>query len=271
LENKKLKRKQLLKRTLLLMALLSGSQVGYVFYLRNTAGVVDIKNSINDVVLGEKDSSKRELKRVILAIESYNLRNKKYPTTLSVLVPEYLIKLPTSSKNKQRFIYSVKGDSFQLVDNYSGVPVVGREGGSSKFDLIEREIASLPDIREIKNDYVYDSVNKRDPFLRVGFEFAEEYKDCEHPLLCLATQQLRLTLVIEMKDSKKAMLETPEGKGYSVEIGTKVGRFGGEVVEIYPDKLLVLEESKDLFGKVNHNTVELRLRSKVEDKTGKKL
>ena len=77
--------------------------------------------------------------------------------------------------------------------------------------------------------------------------------------------QLKLTAVLEGFDQPKAIIETSEGKGFTVGVGTKIGRNNGEIAEIQKDRVLILETEVDFTGVKKTKTTELRLRTKDQN------
>jgi type IV pilus assembly protein PilP len=56
-----------------------------------------------------------------------------------------------------------------------------------------------------------------------------------------------------------AMLQTPDGKGYTVKVGTAVGNRDGVVSKIKPDQIVVKERYTDIFGERKDESVVLDL------------
>jgi Tfp pilus assembly protein PilP len=107
--------------------------------------------------------------------------------------------------------------------------------------------------------YSYDSAGKRDPFkpfnLSPEIDLSNRADLERYPL-----DQLRLTAVLDAAGEPLAVIENRAGRGYNVKKGSKVGIHGGEIIEILPDKILILETSTDFTGNTSTKTIELLLR-----------
>ena len=92
----------------------------------------------------------------------------------------------------------------------------------------------------------YDSRGKRDPF--VSFIKVEERKrvgidtKALPPLQRYDLGELKFVGVIWTKKGALGLVEDAEGKGYSVTVGTRIGRSGGVVSRITGKEILVKEE-----------------------------
>ena len=92
----------------------------------------------------------------------------------------------------------------------------------------------------------YDSRGKRDPF--VSFIKVEERKrvgidtKALPPLQRYDLGELKFVGVIWTKKGARGLVEDGEGKGYSVMVGTRIGRSGGVVSRITGKEILVKEE-----------------------------
>ena len=93
---------------------------------------------------------------------------------------------------------------------------------------------------------LYDSRGKRDPFL--SFIKVEERKRAGidtaalPPLQRYGLGELKFVGVIWTKKGPLGLVEDAEGKGYSVTVGTRIGRSGGVVSRITGKEILVREE-----------------------------
>jgi type IV pilus assembly protein PilP len=108
--------------------------------------------------------------------------------------------------------------------------------------------------------YVYVAGNRRDPFRSVIVSSGtKETKDIVQPLQQYAVTELKLVAIVWGPMGTSAMLQTPDGKGYTVRKGATVGKRQGVIKEIKPDQLVVEERFTDLFGERKEQTVVLDL------------
>ena len=93
---------------------------------------------------------------------------------------------------------------------------------------------------------LYDPRGKRDPF--TSFIKTEERRKAAFdtaslpPLQRYELGELKFVGVIWTKKGARALVEDAEGKGYSVTVGTRIGRSGGVVSRITGKEILVREE-----------------------------
>ena len=98
---------------------------------------------------------------------------------------------------------------------------------------------------------VYNPAGKRDPFVA----FHQERKKDTHPsigslppLQRYEIGEFRLVGVIWGPKAARALVEDSEGKGYTIKVGTKIGRSGGVVTRITDKEVVVREEFRDYMG-----------------------
>ncbi|VAX16602.1 hypothetical protein MNBD_NITROSPINAE01-1688 [hydrothermal vent metagenome] len=97
----------------------------------------------------------------------------------------------------------------------------------------------------------YSSIGRRDPFRSlISFEMdvetgARDVCDPDRPRELLESYDLlslKLSGVIQGGDANLALIEAPDGKGYSVRIGMYIGKRCGAVTQIENDYILVEEQ-----------------------------
>lgn len=116
---------------------------------------------------------------------------------------------------------------------------------------------------EVKREplFVYDPTGKRDPFR--PFIRAEEPVQpqdvVQSPLQRYDLSQLKLVAIIVGAGQERAMVEDSEGKGYIIRKGTYIGNRFGQVKEILPDRVIVVEKYRDYLGRVRTREVVLKL------------
>lgn len=122
----------------------------------------------------------------------------------------------------------------------------------------------------------YNPVGKVDPFAPLYKEEAEKKPEAvvvqpkaperpRTPLEKLDLGQLKLTAIVTALDEKRALVEEASGKGYVVEIGTRIGLERGAVVEIGQDRIIIEHAAEDDFGKATSRKRELKLQKPPGD------
>jgi len=108
--------------------------------------------------------------------------------------------------------------------------------------------------------YTYVAGNRRDPFRSIIVAKGKEAAmDLVHPLQQYAVKDLKLVAIVWGQLGASAMLQTPDGKGYTVKIGTAVGNRDGVVSKIKPDQIVIKERYTDIFGERKDESVVLDL------------
>ena len=109
---------------------------------------------------------------------------------------------------------------------------------------------------------IYDPTGRRDPF--VSFIKAETEKlkvdfKALPPLQRYELGELKYVGVIWEKKGPRALVEDAEGKGYSVRVGTRIGRNEGVVTRITDSEITVKELFQGYRGKKvsRENTLQL--------------
>ena len=124
-------------------------------------------------------------------------------------------------------------------------PVVKRQAPKPEEKAPAAPAAEAP-AKKVEQFALYDSRGKRDPF--VSFIKAEERRKggtdttALPPLQRYDLGELKFVGVIWTKTGARGLVEDAEGKGYSVTVGTRIGRSGGVVSRITAKEILVKEE-----------------------------
>lgn len=99
---------------------------------------------------------------------------------------------------------------------------------------------------------VYSPEGRRDPFVSFAKNEAEKVKDERSslpPLQRYELGELKMVGVIWGKRGAKALVEDAEGKGYTVQVGDRIGRSGGVVSKIDERQITVREEFPGAGGR----------------------
>ncbi|HZW36689.1 MAG: pilus assembly protein PilP [Deltaproteobacteria bacterium] len=98
---------------------------------------------------------------------------------------------------------------------------------------------------------LYNPAGKRDPFvpfLKAETKTARIDKEGLPPLQRYELGELKFVGVIWGPRGAYALVEDAEGRGYTVTVGSKIGRGGGVVTRITDGEVLVKEEYRDFAG-----------------------
>jgi Tfp pilus assembly protein PilP len=115
-----------------------------------------------------------------------------------------------------------------------------------------------------KKEYVYDPTGKRDPFRSAILGESLAGKETMPPLQRREISELKLIGIVWDRAGYNAMLETPDGKGYTVKVGTIVGPKKGIVRKITKRTVVIEEKYMDIIGEMKTREIIMELPSKEE-------
>jgi type IV pilus assembly protein PilP len=116
---------------------------------------------------------------------------------------------------------------------------------------------------EAAPEWAYTSIGKRDPFRSFLSELDSTLPAlatrCPTPLGRFELDQLRLVAVVTGLDDPVAMVEAPNGTGYTLRRGTCLGRNGGVVAAVRSGEVVVSEWATRADGTRDRNQTVLKL------------
>jgi type IV pilus assembly protein PilP len=96
----------------------------------------------------------------------------------------------------------------------------------------------------------YDPSGRRDPFAPIIHELqAGKVDENLPPLQRVTLTELNLIAIVWGAHGYTAMVQTPEGNGYTVRRGTRVGQHNGVVSAVTDRGIIVQEQFTDVYGK----------------------
>lgn len=164
-----------------------------------------------------------------------------------------VLKRPVGDSPKQS---EAESEIFRIAKVKREAKIKQSDAKSKQEEFLAEFEANMKD-----SEFLYDSKGKKDPFR--SFDFSPRKVSKTGKLAELekySYSELKLTAIIQGFDQPKAVIEDPKGKGHTVDVGSKIGRLGGVVISITPNKVSILETSVDFNGSKNTRTVELYLR-----------
>lgn len=272
---RKSKQLSVVQKILIFAGVLIVVQVVLLFVLGDSKEPVTIREAIDQAVAKNiaLDSRRKEQLRIQLAINDFMAENGgNPPQSLDKLVPFYFDSVPIDPDTGNVFSYKIvnnrplvgakpksEGTEKKGTAKSSSGAQAGDDAPLSKGEQ-EALIASLSEESSDSN-FIYDASNKRDPFRPFSLAPKTDEDSSKTPLEKFAIGQLRLTAVLDGLAEPKAIVENSEGRGFTVKKGTKIGTNNGVIVDIKPDKIIILETSIDFTGEKKNKTIEMSLRT----------
>lgn len=148
---------------------------------------------------------------------------------------------------------------------------------------ISRQTEPTEEKVKSEDTYVYNSTGRIDPFrslilgkkekIKLDEEKrkTEEAKESEKfkkelekipvtPLQQFELASMKVVAIIWGEIGKYALVEAPDGKGYTIKKGTYIGKSRGIVKNITDDTIIVEEKYQDVDKKIKARNVELKLK-----------
>lgn len=114
--------------------------------------------------------------------------------------------------------------------------------------------------------FSYTSSRRRDPFRSViaSTEKRTRVKGSLPPLQRVETSDMKLVGIITGANGPRAMIKTPDGKGYTVRVGTRVGLSHGVIKKITPGAIAIEETLLNVFGESRKREIVIKLHPQKE-------
>lgn len=273
--------RSLLQRIMILGAVLAAIQVVIIVLLPKSSGDLSPKESINKALdtVSNVTPERKEMMKIQLALADFMAKNGgKPPANLAVLMPTYFDQIPQNPTTGKPFPYRVEGIRYYLGDASSkpspGGTATGQKDTSSgkesqagsvekvteeqKADLLS---ALAPEATAIP---AYDAKGKRDPFRPFDLSPDSSVTRARSALEAYPVDKLTYTAFVQGAEPR-AIVESLDGKGFTVKKGDKIGTRNGEITEIRSDKIVIVETETDFTGDKRTKTVELNIGVKAID------
>jgi len=132
---------------------------------------------------------------------------------------------------------------------------VGKDG-----KLIQTEMPK--EVYAPKETYTYIPGERRDPFVSLlsAGEKGGNLGDELTPLQRVDLGDLKLVGIVKNPGGNTALIQTPDGKGYLLRKGIRVGKNEGIVESISDDKVVVKEKKTDFLGQIKVSDFVLTLK-----------
>ena len=176
----------------------------------------------------------------------------------------------------------ISRQSVQLFLIFNLLFLAGCGGESAGPVVAPRKVAQAPQVQNqqsavadapvpeggtvtVPMEYRYDPRGRRDPFrsILVMIQTNRKIGDLP-PLQRIDIVDMKLTAVVWGSLGYTAMIETPDGKSYTVRAGTLLGPNHGVIKKVMTDRLRIQEKVTDIFGVTKTSDVILELNPRKE-------
>ncbi len=201
--------------------------------------------------------------RLNAAVNFYRAKNSKNPESVNDLrefLGEEGIKHLLKSYSPDVINEFLKGNQSTAASTLKILN--SKSDANSAIKDLERTIYYFQAKLGINNDSVIQFSNLRDPFRPFDLAPLEGALEQRSPLETVDVSELTLTAVIESEGTLKAYVTLPTGQGFMISKGDSIGRNRGQVIDIFSDKIVILETVKDYSGMLSTKTREIYLRAR---------
>ncbi len=110
--------------------------------------------------------------------------------------------------------------------------------------------------------YDYDAKGRRDPFQSLVDVAKAKPKRSpgKRPIENFDVDEIVLSAIVWDQKEYYALITLPDNKSYTIKRGMTLGLYGGKVVEITKDSVLIREQVKDYRGQLKTKDTSLKLR-----------
>lgn len=165
---------------------------------------------------------------------------------------------PLKSRQITKKIIVEKKEDQKTTAKPKGTVPAGISNSKQKLVAEKSPTANKTKIPEITD--FYNPEGKLDPFeplfkkervsLAVGKKKIKRRKPLT-PLERVNLSQLSLVGIIQAPSGNRALVQESSGKGYVVKKGTYIGTNSGKIIQILKDRIIIEEESENIYGKVS--------------------
>lgn len=131
---------------------------------------------------------------------------------------------------------------------------------------VDREVEQKVEEKKVETEaYTYNPAGRKDPFLST-IEATKKEKEVEKkkkpskPTEAFDVNDVKIIAIAWEKDRYYAMVRLPDGKYFTLQEGMTIGLYGGKVVKIDPNTVVVREFIKDYKGEIKPRDTILKLR-----------
>jgi len=136
---------------------------------------------------------------------------------------------------------------------------MARKDNSGPSPTILQPATLSPVERSEPTPSFYDPKGKPDPFqpTRVTLETRDKGKVL--PLEQFEVNEYELVSIVIGSEIKKAMVQDLTGKGFLIQVGTRIGKRNGKVIQITDRQVVVEEFSQDFLGRKSSRKILLSI------------
>lgn len=129
---------------------------------------------------------------------------------------------------------------------------------------VQKVSPQIEEKKEEREAYTYNPSGRKDPFLSIIELTKKERvvvkKRSAKPTEAFDVNDIKLIAIAWDKDKYYAMVRLPDGKYFTLKEGMTIGLYGGKVIKIDQNTVIVRESIKDYKGEIKPKDTILKLR-----------
>ncbi|MGA3085411.1 MAG: pilus assembly protein PilP [Thermodesulfobacteriota bacterium] len=140
------------------------------------------------------------------------------------------------------------------------LPVARKDNSVPSPTILQPSTLSLVEGSELTPPF-YDPKGKPDPFqpTKVSLEAKDKGKGKVLPLEQFEVNEYELVSIVSGSGIKKAMVQDLTGKGFLIQVGTRIGKRNGKVIRITDRQVVVEEPFQDFLGRKSSRKILLSI------------
>ncbi len=139
-------------------------------------------------------------------------------------------------------------------------PIARKNNPAPATILPPSTVTPFPE-RPVQTTPPYNPTGKPDPFMptTVSIEKPGKGKRKVLPLEKFEVSEFELVGIVTGSGITKAMVQDLTGKGYYLQVGTRIGKMGGKVVRITGKEVFIKEPYYDFLGRRSSRVISMKL------------
>jgi Tfp pilus assembly protein PilP len=152
------------------------------------------------------------------------------------------------------------GKTVQKEPTIQKIIPVAQKGNPGSGPTLPPPVPISPPEMSVQTAHPYNPTGKPDPFMPTTLSIETSQKGKKVlPLEQFEVNDFELVGIVTGSGIHRAMVQDLTGKGYFIQVGTRIGKVGGKVIRISGKEVVIREPFQDFLGRRNSRVLTLRI------------